>query len=141
MRKTEFTEMTDDNPAHLTAKPNGLLRHLWTTLGGIALLLGTIGIFLPVLPTTPFVLLGAFAFAKGSPKLRHWLATHSIFGPIIADWEARGAIATRYKFFACAMMAVAFTVSLVAGFSALILLIQAVCLCGAASYILTRPSN
>lgn len=139
--KAETLLMTDENPADGPAKQTGALRHLWIALGGLALLLGTIGIFLPVLPTTPFVLLAAFAFAKGSPKLRHWLVTHHIFGPIIADWEARGAIATRYKIFACSMMATAFIASLAAGFSMLILAIQALCLCGAASYILTRPSS
>lgn len=133
--------MTDKNSAPSGNRQAGPLQHLWVMLGCIALLLGAIGIVLPILPTTPFVLVAAFAFARGSPRLRHWLATHHIFGSIIADWEARGAIAVRYKLLACAMMAAAFTASLVAGFSALILIIQALCLCGAASYILTRPST
>jgi hypothetical protein len=106
----------------------------------VALLLGGIGVFLPVLPTTPFVLLAAFAFTRGSPALRSWLATHSVFGPIIADWEAHGAIALRYKLIACTLMALAFIASVAADFSAFILVVQALCLVAAASYILTRPS-
>lgn len=117
-----------------------MLRHLWTVLGGLALLLGGIGIFLPVLPTTPFVLLAAFAFTRGSPALRSWLANHALFGPLIADWEARGAIALRYKLLACTLMAAAFIASLMAGFSPLILIVQGLCLGAAATYILTRPS-
>lgn len=132
--------MSENDPAPATARNNGPLRHLWTAFGGAALLLGGIGVFLPILPTTPFVLLAAFAFTRGSPTLRAWLATHTIFGPVIADWEASGAIAMRYKLFACTLMAVAFIASLMAGFSALILTIQGLCLGGAAIYILTRPS-
>lgn len=141
VHQEQIALMPDNDPARSKTQQTGLLRHLWTWLGGIALLLGGIGIFLPVLPTTPFVLVAAFAFTRGSPKLRYWLATHAVFGPIIADWEARGAIATRYKLFACTLMAATFTVSLLAGLSALILTIQALCLCSAASYILTRPSD
>lgn len=132
--------MSKNDPAPATARNNGPLRHLWTAFGGAALLLGGIGIFLPILPTTPFVLLAAFAFTRGSPALRSWLATHTVFGPIIADWEASGAIAMRYKLLACSLMATAFIASLIAGFSPLILAIQGLCLGGAAIYILTRPS-
>lgn len=133
--------MPENEQSKTSEHPFGPLRQLWNLLGGLALLLGAIGVFLPVLPTTPFVLLAAFAFTRGSPKLRHWLTTHRIFGPIIADWEARGAIATPYKLFACTLMIAAFAASFVAGLSALLLTIQAVCLCSAATYILTRPSN
>lgn len=141
VHQEQIALMPDNDPARSKTQQTGLLRHLWTWLGGIALLLGGIGIFLPVLPTTPFVLVAAFAFTRGSPKLRYWLATHHTFGPIIADWEARGAIATRYKLFACMLMATAFIASLIAGFPPLILAIQGLCLGGAATYILTRPSD
>lgn len=116
-------------------------RLIWTGFGIVALFLGLIGVILPVLPTTPFVLLAAFAFSKGSPRLRHWLVTHRTFGPIIADWEANGAIARPYKIMACSLMALAFAASVYAGFSTTILIIQAICLTGAATYVLTRPSG
>ena len=117
------------------------LRLLWTAAGVVALALGAIGAFLPVLPTTPFVLLAAFAFGKGSPRLRHWLTSHDLFGPAIADWEANGAIARPVKALACAMMALAFAASVLAGFKPVVLLIQALCLGAAATYVLTRPSG
>lgn len=116
-------------------------RLIWTAFGCLALLLGLIGVVLPVLPTTPFVLLAAFAFSRGSPRLRHWLATHNVFGPLIADWEANGSIAPKFKIMACTLMALAFAGSIYAGFGAMILIIQALCLTGAATYVLTRPSG
>lgn len=117
-----------------------LARPFWTAIGGLALALGLIGLFLPVVPTTPFILLAAFAFGKSSPRLRNWLETHPVFGPPILDWETRGAIAPRHKALAAGMMAVTFTVSAILALPAHVLVIQAVCLGGAALYVLTRPS-
>ncbi len=112
---------------------------LWTALGCLALALGLIGAALPVLPTTPFVILAAFLFSKGSPRLRRWLTTHRLFGPLIADWEAQGAIPRPVKRLACAVMALAFGASLWAGFPTTVLTVQALCLSAAATYVLTRP--
>lgn len=150
-RRNQKLQMKPDDPQPMTATEAAtlmrktrrayLMRLIWTAFGCVALVLGLIGVVLPVLPTTPFVLLAAFAFSKGSPRLRHWLVTHKTFGPIIADWEANGAIARPYKILACSLMALAFAASLYAGFSTKILIIQAICLTGAATYILTRPSG
>jgi uncharacterized protein len=117
-----------------------MTRLLWQLLGFTALVLGAIGVVLPVLPTTPFVILAAFAFGRGSPRLRARLETNRIFGPAIRDWEERGAIHPRAKATACAVMAAVFAASLVAGLRPLILVIQGVCMAGAAAYVLTRPS-
>ena len=59
----------------------------YKTLGFLFLGLGFIGIFLPLLPTTPFVLLAAGCFAKSSPRWHHWLLTNPTFGPLISNWE------------------------------------------------------
>ena len=64
-----------------------------------------------------------------------------MFGPLIADWEAHGSIPRPVKRFACAIMAVVFAASVIAGLKPLILLIQAICLGGAATYVLTRPDS
>lgn len=117
----------------------GPMRILWLCLGGISLALGAIGAVLPVLPTTPFVILSAFAFSKSSPRLAAWLNDSPTFGPMIADWREHGAIAPRYKRMAAGMMAAAFLLSLTLGASTRILIIQAICLSGAAAYVLTRP--
>ncbi len=116
-----------------------LRRLLWTLAGWAALLLGAAGVVLPVLPTTPFVLLAAFLFGKGSPRLRAWLTEHRTFGPLIADWEAHGAIPRPVKRLAVTVMALTFLASVIAGLGWIILTVQAICLSGAAMYILTRP--
>lgn len=56
-------------------------------LGWLALAVGFIGIFVPLLPTTPFVLLAAFFFSNGSTRLHHWLREHPRFGRHVRDWE------------------------------------------------------
>jgi uncharacterized membrane protein YbaN (DUF454 family) len=56
-------------------------------LGWVALAVGLIGIFVPLLPTTPFVLLAAFFFSKGSERLHRWLLRHPRFGRYVRDWE------------------------------------------------------
>ena len=114
---------------------------LWLTLGWAALALGALGIFLPVLPTTPLVILAAFAFGKGSPRLRHWLVSHARFGPMIHDWETHGAIARPYKIIGCGVMALTFLVSLLAGLAWWILTIQAACMIPAGIYVATRPDG
>ncbi len=72
-------------------------RYLLLTLGWLSLLLGILGIVLPLLPTTPFVLLAAVLFSKSSPALHQKLLAHRLMGPIIRDWEEKGVIKLRTK--------------------------------------------
>jgi uncharacterized membrane protein YbaN (DUF454 family) len=65
----------------------GAMNHLLTLLGVLSLLLGIIGIVVPLLPTTPFVLLAAALFARSSPRFHHWLLNQRHFGPMIDDWQ------------------------------------------------------
>jgi uncharacterized membrane protein YbaN (DUF454 family) len=118
-----------------------VIRAFWVIVGTLFLAIGALGLILPVLPTTIFVLLAAFAYAKGSPELRAWLDNNRTFGPMIAEWEAHGAIAPRYKAIAVGMMAAVFGVSIAASLSVTILIVQAACMSLAAAYILTRPSG
>ena len=118
-----------------------MARLLWLCVGVLALSLGVLGIVLPVLPTTPFVILAAFAFGRSAPRFHAWLAGHRIFGPIIADWQAHGAIAPRFKWLAAAMMIAALGLSLWMQFPPTVLWIQALCLTGAATYVLSRPNG
>jgi uncharacterized membrane protein YbaN (DUF454 family) len=78
----------------------------WSVAGVVSLALGVIGIFLPLLPTTPFVLLAAFCFSRGSDRIEAWLLAHPRFGPMVVDWRARRAVPLRAKQLAWAMMAV-----------------------------------
>lgn len=115
--------------------------HVWTGFGALALGIGALGLVLPLLPTTPFVILAALAFSKGSPGFARALHGHRVFGPIIADWRARGAIAPRYKALALAMMGAALAASVALAFSTAVIALQALAMTGAAAFILSRPNR
>jgi uncharacterized membrane protein YbaN (DUF454 family) len=86
---------------------------LWRIAGALSLALGAIGIVVPVLPTTPFVLLAAFCFARGSPALHRWLLANRAFGPLLRDWEEHRSIERRTKIVAIAMMSISLASSIV----------------------------
>jgi uncharacterized membrane protein YbaN (DUF454 family) len=67
--------------------------------------LGIVGLFVPVLPTVPFVLLAAWAAGHSSPRLSQWLLTHPRFGAHIADWQRAGVVGRRAKWTATVAMA------------------------------------
>ena len=112
---------------------------LWALAGLVALGLGVLGIFLPILPTTPLVLLAAFCFGKGSPRLRAWIMGHKRFGPMIDDWNRTGAIPRRGKRAAILAMVAALGLSFWMALPGYVIAIQILCLCGAGTFILTRP--
>jgi hypothetical protein len=116
------------------------LRFFWLVLGVASLGAGVAGVVLPILPTTPFILLAAFAFARSSPRLHRWLLAHKRFGPLIENWRKYGAISRRTKIWSLASMAALFALSLVMGAGATVLVVQAIALGGAALFVATRPS-
>lgn len=77
----------------------------YVTLGTISLGLGILGLFLPLLPTTCFVLLSGFCFSKGSDRLHNWIL-NSHFGPSIKSWRAHGVIQIPVKCWASTMILV-----------------------------------
>lgn len=131
----------DNKHASINQSTGTASRLAWLVVGLLALGFGAVGVVLPLLPTTPFVLFAAFAFTKGSPRMRSWLVGHNIFGPMIRDWETNGTIALRYKIMACSVMTASLIGSYFAGFQMRILIIQVVVMSIAAAYVLTRPSK
>ncbi|WP_207791527.1 YbaN family protein [Sandaracinobacteroides saxicola] len=118
-----------------------MTRPLWIAFGLTALSLGAIGVVLPLLPTTPFLLLAAFAFARSSPRLHSWLLGHRLFGPFIENWHRHGAISRRVKIVSALSMAAVFGVSLALGVSGWVLAVQALALGASALFVLTRPEG
>lgn len=108
-------------------------------IGLVSLALGAIGVFLPLLPTTPFVLVAAIAFAKSSDRLHQWLVDHDIFGPLIADWREHGAISRRTKVISVLSMIAILVISTLLAVPTHVIVIQAVVLSCSAIFILTRP--
>ncbi|HUD93440.1 YbaN family protein [Sphingobium sp.] len=90
-------------------------RHLYLIAGFLSIGLGTIGVFLPLLPTVPFMILAAFCFARSNPRLEAKLLDHRHFGPHIRRWRERGAISRRGK--KAALVAFAFSTLLALLFS------------------------
>jgi uncharacterized membrane protein YbaN (DUF454 family) len=87
-----------------TTMGTALFRHTLNIVGACALLLGILGIFLPLLPTTPFLLLASACFARGSPRLHGWLLSNKLFGPYLRDFEQGKGIPLKAKVVAVAML-------------------------------------
>jgi len=102
------------------------------------LALGGLGVVLPLLPTTPFVILAAFCFARSSPAFHARLLNSPTFGPAIRDWRDNRAISRRGKTAAVGAMLLAILISIVLGVRPEILAIQSVVLLAASTFILTR---
>ncbi|SHM92587.1 YbaN family protein [Gracilibacillus kekensis] len=75
-------------------------RTLWLIGGSISLIIGLIGIIVPLLPTTPLVILAAFCFGKSSKALHQWLVTNKYFGKYLADYQSGKGVPIRIKLFA-----------------------------------------
>lgn len=88
-------------------------RLLFLGLGFASVGLGALGIFLPLLPTVPFMLLAAFFFARSSPRLEAWIVDHRRFGPHVRAWRERGAISAAGKRAALAAFAISAVLGLV----------------------------
>lgn len=81
-----------------------MIRTFYNIAGSVALLLGIVGIFLPLLPTTPFLLLASACYLRGSARMHRWLMTQRHLGPYLRDFEAGRGIPLRAKIIALTLM-------------------------------------
>ena len=90
-------------------RARGPRRLFYLAAGWLCVALATAGALLPVLPTTPFLILAAGAFARSSPALARRLYRHRRFGPLLRDWERYGVIPLKAKLLATVMMGLSLT--------------------------------
>lgn len=116
-----------------------LARLAWCSLAYTCIGLGTAGLVVPLLPTTPFLLVAAWAAPKGSPRLALWLERHPRIGPTLHAWQQQRAIPRPAKRLALGLLALSWAVLWAGGVSGLVLGITATLFGGVATFILTRP--
>jgi hypothetical protein len=92
---------------------SALVRHAFLAAGFVFLGLGMLGLVLPVLPATPFVLLAAACFARASERFYNWVLNHRVFGPTVREWRRHRSIPYRVKLGAIALMAASLATSIV----------------------------
>lgn len=92
---------------------NPILRGILVFISFISLVLAVLGIFLPILPTTPFLILSAFLYAKSSSKFYNWIMNHRLFGPSLRDWKNHRSVSKKSKILAIAMILATFSISIV----------------------------
>ncbi len=112
---------------------------MWISLGWLFVGLGVVGIALPLLPTTPFLLLAALCFSKGSEKIYQWLVNHPTLGPPITDWQDKRAISRRSKVVASITMLVLLVITPLVGAPPWAAAVQAVVLVAVATFLWRQP--
>ena len=105
------------------------------------LLLGFIGLLLPIVPTTPFILVSVWFFARSSKKLENWLINHKIFGKSIRDWKEKGAISKKAKLSAIPLIIFSFLATIYLNEIFYLDLFLAVLGLSISTFIVTRPNG
>ncbi|MET4699876.1 uncharacterized membrane protein YbaN (DUF454 family) [Constrictibacter sp. MBR-5] len=115
-------------------------RALWRLLGFACLGLAGAGVVLPILPTTPFLLVAAWAFGRSSPEMHAWLHAHPRYGVFLRDWQSEGAIPRRAKIAAICLLAVSWSVTALLVGGILVPAIAGGAMLLVALFLITRPS-
>jgi uncharacterized protein len=115
------------------------LRIVWIAGGTLSVGIGIAGLVLPLVPTTPFVILAAWCFARSSPELRERLVNSRMLGPSLRDWERERAIARRAKVSASVLFACLVVLSVALQFPTWIVALQALAAAGVLLFLWTRP--
>lgn len=108
-----MTGQGDDDGADVRPHDSRAVRLVLVVVGTLCVALGVLGIFLPVLPTTPFLLLAAACYARASERFYRWLLANPTLGPTIREWRRHRSIPYRTKVVAIALMSVTIAISVV----------------------------
>ncbi len=117
------------------------IRRAWQGLAITFIGLGGIGAALPLIPTTPFLLLAAWAASRGSPQLHEWLYRHPRYGPVLRDWRDHRALRPRVKYLALLLMAASWAIMMATIGSDAIRLPASVVMLPVLGYLATRPTR
>ncbi len=117
------------------------MRIVWLSFGVLSVLAGFAGVFLPLLPTVPFLLLAAFFFGRSSQRAHDWLLSHKALGPATRDWQENGAISRKSKYLSAGSMMLVFAISVLFKIPVYMLIIQIVILLSVSYFIWTRPDT
>ncbi|MDQ7261784.1 YbaN family protein [Paracoccus sp. PS-1] len=115
------------------------MRILWLVTGWLTLALGVIGIFLPVMPTVPFLLVAVWAFARSSPRLGARIMRHPRFGPPIRAWRKRGVVGRTAKVWAVTGMAMGVAWALLLGLDPRFIAVQVLACLAIGAWLVSRP--
>jgi uncharacterized membrane protein YbaN (DUF454 family) len=128
------------NSANSTAAVDKAVRVFWLLTGLTAVAIGGVGVVLPLLPATPFLLVAAFAFARSSGRLARWLEEHRSFGALINNWHCEGSLDRKTKRTALIVLVLTPIATWLFNVPLWIIGLQIFALSGAGLFILTRPS-
>jgi uncharacterized membrane protein YbaN (DUF454 family) len=115
------------------------MRWVWISVGVACVGAAFVATLLPLVPTTPFLLVAAYAFARSSERFHTWLMTHPRLGPPIRDWNEGRLVHRNAKWLATVSISLAFTFSVVIGLPVWVLVAQTVILSAVVAYIWSRP--
>ncbi|MEJ7599779.1 MAG: YbaN family protein [Kofleriaceae bacterium] len=116
-------------------------RYAYIAIGLLFVGLGTLGVILPVVPTTPFLLISLWAFARSSHRLESWLLAHRLFGPRLVEWKKHRVIPLTVKLTAWGSMVASLTLMIVSGRSLVAIIGAASVMAIGAIYVATKPSK
>ena len=111
------------------------------SLGWLCVGLGFVGVFIPGIPTTIFLIIALWAFTKSSEKLRHWLLNHKRFGPILNNWQEHKVVPRRAKILMVILMTLAVILFYYSLQSLILTIGLIILLVSVAIYVISLPSK
>jgi uncharacterized protein len=129
-------------PAYEGANTSPFKRFILLAIGWFFVAVGAIGVFLPVLPTTPFLIISLWAFSRSSRRFHHWLYTHRWYGPYLVAWDRYRVIPVQAKVMSVTFMAMGWSIyTYYLATSWTVPIIIATCEILVMFYILSKPST